>query len=258
VKVIAIINQKGGVGKTTTAINLSACLAEKGIPTLLIDLDPQANATSGLGATCEPRQSIYPALIGEKTAREMVQATSYANLFLIPSEIDLAGCEIELARLDNPLTRVKEVIEPLRHDMAYEYILIDCPPSLGVLMTNALAAAEGLVVPLQCEFYALEGIKKIFDLVIRMSPVNPHLKILGILMTMYDTRTRLSQQVVEDVHQHLPDKVFQTIIPRSVRFGEAPGFGQPITVYDPHGISANAYRDFTDEFLLRCKNHVHV
>lgn len=253
-KVVAVINQKGGVGKTTTAVNLSACLAEKGISTLLVDLDPQANATSGLGATCEQYHSIYPALTGEKTAREMVQETSYRDLYLIPSEIDLAGCEIELARLENPLLRVKEILEPLRYDTAFEYIVIDCPPSLGILMTNALAAAEGLVVPLQCEFYALEGIKKIFDLVERMSSVNPQLKILGVLMTMYDTRTRLSQQVVEDVHEHLPDKVFQTIIPRSVRFGEAPGFGQPITVYDPHGISSNAYRDFTDEFLIRCRN----
>lgn len=252
-KVIGIINQKGGVGKTTTAINLSACLAEKGISSLLIDLDPQGNATSGLGVTPQPRASLYPALIGECEARQLVQETTYSHLYLIPSEIDLAGCEIELARMENPLLRLREIMEPLQQDSTFEYIFIDCPPSLGILMTNALVAAEGLLVPLQCEFYALEGIQKIFDLTSKMLNLNPQLQILGVLMTMYDTRTRLSQQVLEDVQQHLPDKVFETIIPRSIRLSEAPGFGQPITVYDKHGLGAAAYHQFADEFLRRVK-----
>lgn len=253
-KVIAVINQKGGVGKTTTAINLSACLAERGISTLLIDLDPQSNATSGLGMTPQSRASLYPALIGECGARQLVQPTNYNNLHLIPSEIDLAGCEIELARMANPLLRLREIIEPLKSDAAFEYIFVDCPPSLGILMTNALAAAEGLIVPLQCEFYALEGIQKIFDLTSKMLNVNPALQILGVLMTMYDTRTRLSQQVLEDVQTHIPDKIFQTIIPRSIRLSEAPGFGQPITTYDPHGMGASAYHQFAEEFLRRVKS----
>jgi chromosome partitioning protein len=253
IKVTAILNQKGGVGKTTSAINLAAALGESGKRVLLIDLDPQANATSGLGLTPEEGKSFYPALIGERNASELIQATAYANVSIIPSEIDLAGCEIELARMENPLMKVRDTLQSVRSSDNYDIILIDCPPSLGVLMTNALAAADGLLIPVQCEFYALEGIQKLLDLLTRMRvpEINPTLQIVGIFMTMYDARTRLSQQVVADVKQHLPDHIFETIIPRSIRLGEAPSHGQPITVYDSMGVGATAYRDLAKEFLKR-------
>ncbi|MFH1067786.1 MAG: ParA family protein [bacterium] len=254
-KIISVVNQKGGVGKTTTAVNLCAALSEKGVSTLLIDLDPQANATSGLGFQQKARTSIYPALIGDRNVAELAQPTIFPGFHFIPSEIDLAGCEIELARMEDPLIRLRQVLAPLRENPAFRFIVLDCPPSLGILMTNALAAADRLLVPLQCEFYALEGIQKIFDLTARMRGVNPDLDIIGVLMTMYDTRTRLSQQVLEDVQKHLPEKIFKTIIPRSVRLSEAPGFGKPITTYDSDSVGAAAYRQFAEEFMERVKQY---
>jgi chromosome partitioning protein len=253
VQIIAVANQKGGVGKTTTSVNLSSALAEKGKSVLLIDLDPQANATSGLNYPVSEGTSIYPALVGDLPARDQIQPTETANLSIIPSEIDLAGCEVEIARLDNPLIRLREVLDPLRESREFDYAFIDCPPSLGILMTNALAAAESLLVPVQCEFYALEGISKILDLMGKMQApsVNPDLQLLGVLMTMYDTRTRLSQQVVDEIQSHLPDQVFTTIIPRSIRLSEAPSFGQSILTYDPHGAGAQSYRQLAEEFIQR-------
>lgn len=252
-QIVAVANQKGGVGKTTTAINLSAALAEQGKSVLLIDLDPQANATSGLNYPMEPGTSIYPAMVDEVNINDQIRPTEFPNLHIIPSEIDLAGCEVEIARLDRPLVRLREVMTPVAEAAAFDYVFLDCPPSLGILMTNALAAANGLLVPVQCEFYALEGISKILDLMKRLqSPdVNPDLYLLGVVMTMYDTRTRLSQQVVDEIQNHLPDHVFQSIIPRSIRLSEAPSFGQSILSYDPHGAGAASYRTLAQEVIDR-------
>ncbi|MDD5260666.1 MAG: ParA family protein [Methylacidiphilales bacterium] len=252
-KIIAIANQKGGVGKTTTAVNLSAALAEAGHPTLLLDLDPQANATSGVGFAQVPGGSIYPALIGSCAVHQQIRPTAYPGLSIIPSEIDLAGCEVEIARLENPLHKLREVLEPLRKDQSFRYLIMDCPPSLGILMTSALAAADGLLVPVQCEFFALEGISKILDLMKRMQTqgINPGLQLVGVLLTMYDARTRLSQQVMTELQSHLSEKVFQAIIPRSVRVGESPSFGQPVLQYDPGGIGAHSYRQLAVEFTER-------
>jgi len=253
-RIIAVANQKGGVGKTTTAVNLAAALAELGKKTLLIDLDPQANATSGLGFSPDDSgASIYPALIGERPVQQQLRPTPYSNLSLIPSEIDLAGCEVEIAQLENPLARLRQVIDPLRHDPAFDFVVLDCPPSLGILMTSALAAADGLLIPVQCEFFALEGISKILGLIdkIKTQGLNPNLEVIGVLMTMYDARTRLSEQVLSDVKQHLPEKIFETIIPRTVRLAEAPSHGIPILTYDSAGIGSKSYRALAQELLVR-------
>lgn len=252
-KIVAVANHKGGVGKTTTAVNLAAALAEAGHSTLLIDLDPQANATSALGLESIPGKSLYPCMIGEASVHDKIQPTAYPNLFAITSEVDLAGCEVEIARQDQPLARLKAVLEPLKSDPTYKYVLLDCPPSLGILMTSSLAAAEAIIVPVQCEFFALEGISKILDLANKMREqgLNPGLQILGVLLTMYDARTRLSQQVMTELQSHLSDKVFKAIIPRSIRLGEAPSFGKPILNYDPSGIGAQSYRQMAAEFVER-------
>ncbi|MEM9400398.1 MAG: ParA family protein [Verrucomicrobiota bacterium] len=252
-KVIAVANQKGGVAKTTTAINLSAALAELGKRVLLVDLDPQANATSGLGMNPDPGSSLYPAMIKKRTIHQQIQSTPHMNLYMVTSEIDLAGCEVELAQLDEPLGRLKEILEPVRQDAEFDYIIIDCPPSVGVLMTSALAAAEGVLIPVQCEFYAMEGVTKIMDLISKIKPINDKLLIFGVVMTMFDVRTKLSQQVVADVKEYLQDRVFQTIVPRSVRVSEAPSFGQPITQYDRDGIGSKTYRKLATEFIARAE-----
>ncbi|HMJ89238.1 MAG TPA: ParA family protein [Candidatus Acidoferrum sp.] len=252
-KVIAVANQKGGVGKTTTAVNVSACLASTGRKVLLLDIDPQANATSGVGLEKIEGASAYGPLLGEGTLSEKIQATAYERLSIIPSEVDLCGAELELARMENHLQRVREALQPIRDSGQFDLIIIDCAPSLGVLTLNAFAAADSLLIPLQCEYYALEGISMIHRVLgqLREGGVNPNLELLGVVMTMFDARTRLSQQVVQEVRQHFGDKVFETVIPRTTRLAEAPSHGKPIIYYDKYSAGAAAYEVLSGEIAKR-------
>jgi len=252
-RVIAVANQKGGVGKTTTAVNLAACLAAHGRRVLLFDLDPQANATSGLGLDKTPGDSAYASILGEAPLLDKVKPTAWPGLSVIPSELDLCGADVELSRSDDRLHRVRNVLQPVTRSRRFDLILIDCPPSLGMLTLNAFAAADSLIIPLQCEYYALEGISMIHRILdqLRASDVNPGLEILGVLMTMFDSRTRLSPQVVSEVRDHFGDTVFDTVIPRTTRLAEAPSFGQPIIAYDKYSAGAAAYEVLTEELLER-------
>jgi chromosome partitioning protein len=250
---IALANQKGGVGKTTTAVSLAACLAERGIRTLLVDLDPQANATSALGLEKLSGGSVYKALLGKEQLADSIRPAGYDNLEIIPSEVDLAVAEVDVARTENYLQRLRLVLAPIHDAGGYDFLLVDCPPSLGILTMNALAAVDRVLVPLQCEYFALEGLAVIVRVLqqIRDSGANPALELEGIVMTMFDGRTNLAQQVANEVRNHFPGKVYKTMIPRTVRLAEAPSFGKPITVYDPHSYAANCYRSLTDELLAQ-------
>jgi chromosome partitioning protein len=252
-KVIAVANQKGGVGKTTTAVNLSACLAALGRRVLLFDLDPQANATSGVGLEKVEGASAYRVLLGEGTLLEKIQATAYDGLHIIPSEVDLCGVDIELARSENHINRVSQILSPVLGSGKFDVVLIDCPPSLGILTLNAFAAAHGVLVPLQCEYYALEGISMLNRVMAQLhdTGVNSRLELVGVVMTMFDGRTRLAQQVVGEVRQHFGAKVFETVIPRTTRLAEAPSFGKPIIHYDKYSSGAAAYELLAQEVLLR-------
>ena len=251
--VFTIANQKGGVGKTTTAVNLAAALAEKKIHTLLVDLDPQANATSAVGVEKQAGKSLYGPLRGEGSAVEMITPTAYEHLALIPSEEDLAAAEIELAQMENYLGKLRTVLAPVCSSNGYRVIIIDCPPALGMLSMNSLAAADFLLIALQCEYLALEGLGQILRNVERLKTahINDALELGGIVMTMFDLRTNLSRQVVDEVKQHLPDKIFKTVIPRTVRLSEAPSFGKSIFAYDPSNPGAAAYRSLGKEVIER-------
>lgn len=254
-RIVAIANQKGGVGKTTTAINLSASLAGRNVRVLLLDLDPQANATSGLGIAQEENSSLYPVLIGSAEVRSVIRSTRVPNLSIIRSHQELAGCEIELAQAGNHLSRVRLALDPLRTSNLFDVCFIDCPPSLGVLMTAALAGADELLVPIQCEYFGLEGLAKIVNIVqqIRDSGANPTLNLEGIVLTMFDSRANLANQVVNDVRSYFSEIVYQTLIPRTIRLGEAPGYGKSIIEYDPNGRGAQAYQALGAEWQERHK-----
>ncbi|MBU6328071.1 MAG: ParA family protein [Verrucomicrobia bacterium] len=252
-KVVAVGNQKGGVGKTTTAVNLSAALALLGQRVLLIDLDPQANSTSGLGVEADGDDSLYPVLLGHAGIRSKIQPTRLERLSIIPSSMDLAGVEIELARADDHLTRLRVLLQGLKPNDLFEFCILDTPPSLGVLMTSALASADEVIIPLQCEWYGLEGLAKIVHVLekIRESGANPTLKLEGIIMTMFDSRTNLARQVVQEVSNYFPDEMYKTFIPRSIKLGEAPSHGKTIFEHDANGIGAQAYLAMAQEFLVR-------
>ncbi len=251
-KVIALANQKGGVGKTTTAVNLAACLAKRKQNVLLIDLDPQANATSGVGMDKEEGASIYAALLGEADARTLIKPTDMKRLHMIPSELDLAGCEVAIARMDNYLHCLKNALKPIVEQDEYDIILFDCPPSIGILFMNALYAADSVIIPMQAEYLALEGLSVIMSLIGQVRDAgNPGLRIEGIVMTMCDLRTNLAQQVVDEVKKHFGESIYSTLIPRSVRLSEAPSYGQPVIRYAPLSKGAQAYRALAKEVLKR-------
>ena len=247
-RIIAIANQKGGVGKTTTAINLSAALAEKGKKVLLIDMDPQGNATSGLGVPKVREGNTYDMLVNNRPAEKCIQKDVCPGLDLIPSTVDLAGAEIEMLELERHVFILKKKLR--RISGAYDFVLIDCPPSLNLLTVNALTTANSVLVPIQCEFYAMEGLTQLlYTVQLVQKKLNPGLEMEGVVFTMYDVRTNLSQQVVESVRQYLKEKVYDTIIPRNVRLAEAPSHGMSIMEYDPRSSGAEAYRKLADEVI---------
>ena len=250
-RVIAVANQKGGVGKTTTAINLSACLAEKGQKVLAIDMDPQGNMTSGLGIDKdEVEKNIYDLMIGQVGVEEVLQKEAIENLDIIPTSIDLSAAEIELIGVDDKEFIIRNAIAPIKDN--YEYIIIDCPPSLSMLTINAMTTADSVLVPIQCEYYALEGLSQLIHTVeLVKERLNPILEIEGVVFTMYDARTNLSLQVVENVKENLQQNIYKTIIPRNIRLAEAPSYGMPINLYDPKSAGASAYQRLADEVMNR-------
>jgi len=248
-KIIAVCNQKGGTGKTTTAVNVSAFLAQIGKKVLLIDSDPQGNSTSGLGINKNTlRKSIYDVLLNKISIEEVVHATELKNLFLVPCNVHLTGAEIELVSALARETRLKKALSLVRAD--YDYIFIDTPPSLGLLTLNALVASNSIIIPIQCEFYALEGVSQLFNTISLIKDgLNPELEIEGVLLTMADYRTNLTNEVIDEIKKYFKNKVYSTVIPRNVKLSEAPSFGKPICLYDKNSIGAKKYEEFAHEFL---------
>jgi chromosome partitioning protein len=248
--IYAVANQKGGVGKTTTAVNLAACVAEAGYETLLVDVDPQANATVGLGLPKDASPSVYDVLAGDATLAETLKNGRVERLSVAPSTPDLAGANAELPRLPGSETRLRDALADVREDFAFAFL--DCPPSLGPLTVNALVAADRLIVPVQTEYFALEGLAGLLDtLKVIQRELNPRLMVAGLLLTMHDSRTRLAQDVEREAREHFPDLVFDTVVPRNVRLGEAPSFGRPIIHHDPHCSGADAYFELAKEVAAR-------
>ena len=249
-KVYAVANQKGGVGKTTTAVNVAACIAEAGYETLVVDVDPQANATVGLGLPRSQTPGLYEVLSGESTPAEAIVGSSVEKLSLLPASPELAGANVELPRIDGFEQKLREAIEPIRG--SYEYIVLDCPPSLGPLTVSALVAADRVIVPVQTEYFALEGLAGLLEtLGLVQRELNPRLTVAGMLLTMHDNRTRLGRDVEREVREHFADLVFDTVIPRNVRVGEAPSYGLPVTHHDPHSAGAAAYFELAKEVAAR-------
>lgn len=248
-KIIAVANQKGGVGKTTTSINFSTLLAKRGKKVLLIDADPQGNATSGVGMDKNVELSVYDLIINDESdPKETIQKTEIKNLSICPSNINLAGAEVELVSMMSREYRMKEKLDSIKQD--YDYIIIDCPPSLGLITLNSFTAADSVLIPVQCEYYALEGLGQLLNTVqLVQKHLNKNLQIEGALLTMYDVRTNLSNQVVKEVNKYFEDKVYKTVIPRNVKLSEAPSYGMPISIYDPRSKGAKSYDKFVKEFL---------
>lgn len=248
-KVISIANQKGGVGKTTTAVNLSACLAQKNKKVLLVDIDPQGNATSGLGVESHDGKSVYDVIINEIDIKDTLKETMLKKLFVCPANIDLAGAEVELVSMVSRETRLKDAIDSIRDE--FDYIIIDCPPSLGLITLNAFTASDSVLVPIQCEYYALEGLGQLINTIkLVQKHLNKTLEIEGVVLTMYDSRTNLSTQVAHEVEKYFGNKVFQTIIPRNIRLSEAPSHGLPISLYDRESKGSETYKKLTKELIL--------
>ena len=248
-KVIAVVNQKGGVGKTTTAVNLSACMADGGTDVLLVDIDPQGNASSGVGVDkLSTGKCVYDAIINDEPIENLVLNTSVEHLQVVPATIQLAGAEIELVSTMSREMRLRKALERIREN--YAYVVIDCPPSLGLLTLNALTAADSVIVPIQCEYYALEGLSQLLNTIqLVRRHLNPSLALEGVVLTMYDSRTNLSQQVAEEVRKFFSDKVYETVIPRNIRLSEAPSHGVPIITYDERSKGAEAYRELAKEVM---------
>ena len=247
-KIIAIANQKGGVGKTTTSINFSTLLAKKGKKVVLIDADPQGNATSGIGMDKDVELSVYDLIVNETEAKDIIQKTEIKNLWLCPSNINLAGAEVELVSMMSREYRMKEKLEEIKDK--YDFIVIDCPPSLGLITLNAFTAADSVLIPVQCEYYALEALGQLLNTVnLVKKHLNKNFEVEGALLTMYDIRTNLSNQVVKEVNGYFGDKVYKTVIPRNVKLSEAPSYGMPISLYDPKSKGSKAYEKLVKEFL---------